>query len=109
MQGKCKLCLQVRDLQNSHLMPAALYKKSRTQGAANPNPMQVTERGSIQTSRQMRNYVLCRDCEQLFSKRGENYAMAQVFLDALRASTASICDRSRVADLRSIRDHRAQT
>jgi hypothetical protein len=58
--------------------------------------MQVTERRSVQTSRQLRNYVLCRDCEQLFSKRGENYVMTQVFdgssnkfplLDALRGAT----------------------
>ncbi len=97
-QGQCKLCLQLRDLQNSHLMPAALYRKSRNPGASNPNPMQVTERRSVQTSRQLRNYVLCRDCEQLFSRRGENYVMTQVFdgnsnrfplLDMLRASTPS--------------------
>jgi hypothetical protein len=31
--GKCKLCLQMVDLQNSHLMPASLYKKSRIPGA----------------------------------------------------------------------------
>jgi hypothetical protein len=31
MRGKYKLCLQLRDLQNPHLMPAALYRKSRTQ------------------------------------------------------------------------------
>ena len=95
-QGQCKLCLQLRDLQNSHLMPAALYKKSRNQASSNPNPMQVTARRSVQTSRQLRNYVLCRDCEQLFSKQGENYVMTQVFdgskfplLDTLRASTPS--------------------
>jgi len=92
------LCLQVRDLQNSHLMPASLYKKSRTQGGRNPNLMQVTDPGSVQASRQLRNFVLCWDCEQLFSKSGENYAMTQVFdcsgnrfplLNALRAATPS--------------------
>lgn len=92
--GKCKLCLQVGDLQNSHLMPSSLFKKSRTPGAPNPNPMVVTDRRSVQTSRQLRNFVLCRNCEQLFSRKGEAYVMAQVFdgtkfplLDVLLAST----------------------
>jgi hypothetical protein len=94
--GKCKLCLQVSDLQNSHLMPSSLFKKSRMPGASNPNPLIVTERGSVQTSRQLRNFVLCRSCEQLFSKKGEAYVMTQVFdgtkfplLDMLLASTAA--------------------
>jgi len=94
--GKCKLCLRTADLQNSHLMPASLYKKSRIPGARNPNPTFITEKGTKQTSRQIRNFVLCRDCEQLFTKNGENYVMTQVFdgntnkfplLDVLHATT----------------------
>jgi hypothetical protein len=94
--GKCKLCLQMADLQNSHLMPASLYKKARLPGATNPNPTLITDKGTKQTSRQIRNYVLCRDCEQLFSRNGENYAMTQVFdgnskkfplLETLRATS----------------------
>jgi len=94
LRGKCNLCLQVNDLQNSHLMPSSLFKKSRTPGNSNPNPMVVTARRSVQTSRQLRNFVLCRACEQLFSRKGEAYVMTQVFdgtkfplLDTLRAST----------------------
>ena len=48
-RGRCKLCLQLSDLQNSHLMPAALYKKSRILGASNPNPLKVTRTGAVQT------------------------------------------------------------
>ena len=96
--GKCNLCLRTADLQNSHLMPASLYKKARIPGASNPNPTLITGKGIKQTSRQIRNYVLCRDCEQLFSKNGENYVMTQVFdgntktfplLDVLRTATPS--------------------
>jgi hypothetical protein len=96
--GECKLCLLTADPQNSHLMPASLYKKSRNPGAANPNPMLITQKGSTQTSRQIRNHVLCRNCEHLFIKNGENYVMTQVFdgksrkfplLDALHTSTPS--------------------
>ncbi len=95
--GKCKLCLQVKELQNSHLLPASLFRKSRSSGA-NPNPMFVSEKGAVQTSRQLKNHVLCRDCEQLFSRNSENYVMTQVFdgrtkafplLEALQASPAT--------------------
>ncbi len=77
-------------------MPASLYKKSRIPSARNPNPTLITEKGTKQTSRQIRNFVFCRDCEQLFSKNGENYTMTQVFdgntkkfplLDVLDATT----------------------
>jgi hypothetical protein len=91
---KCKLCLRVSDLQKSHLLPASLFKKSRTSGASNPNPMFVTEKRGVQTSHQLRDFVLCRDCEQLLSRKGEAYTMTQVFdgskfplLDTLHTST----------------------
>jgi hypothetical protein len=77
--GKCKLCLQTKALMNSHLMPAALYRKSRQEGAQNPNPIILTSRGSVRTSRQTRDYVLCGNCEGLFSRNGEKYVMGQVF------------------------------
>ena len=98
MPGKCKLCLQMRDLRDSHLMAAALYKESRTPGNRNPSPLRVTERASIQTSHQLSNFAFCDDCEQLLSKNGEQYVMSQVYdgktgrfplLDTLRASTPS--------------------
>ena len=76
--GKCKLCLQTRELQDSHLMPAALYRQARLDGDPNPNPTVLTGRGRVQTSRPMKDYVLCRDCEQLLNKNGERYSMSQV-------------------------------
>src|SRR2546426_1040661 len=89
---KCALCLLVKDLQDSHLLPASLYKKTRTPGATNPNPSLITKRGIVQTSRQMKDYLLCKDCEGLFSRNGEQYVMGQVahkgkfpLLDILRA------------------------
>jgi hypothetical protein len=41
--------------------------------------MVITDKASIQTSMQIADYLLCADCEQLFSKNGENYVMTQVF------------------------------
>jgi hypothetical protein len=76
--GKCKLCLQTKELQCSHLLPSSLYKKSRWENSRNPNPALLSGRGVVQTSNQIRDYVLCRDCEQLFSRNGECYTMSQV-------------------------------
>jgi hypothetical protein len=78
--GTCKLCLQTRVLQDSHLMPKALYRLSRWEGMPNPNPMMLTERGRVQTSKQVKDYVFCRECEQRFSRGGEHYALGQVRL-----------------------------
>lgn len=79
--GICKLCLQNRDLQDSHLLPKALYRMSRFEGAPNPNPALLTPDGIVQTSKQIKDYLLCKSCEELFSKNGERYALSQVNRD----------------------------
>jgi hypothetical protein len=38
----------------------------------------MSSRNTIQISRQIKDYVLCWDCEQLFNRKGENYAMSLV-------------------------------
>jgi hypothetical protein len=76
--GQCKLCLQTRELQDSHLLPAALYRQARLDGVPNPNPTLVTRRGRVQTSKAIKDYVLCHSCEQVFNRNGERYTMAQV-------------------------------
>lgn len=75
---KCKLCQQIKDLRNSHFMPSSLYKATRNPAAANPNPTLISSRGTIQTSKQITDFLLCADCEELFSKNGEQYVMTQV-------------------------------
>ena len=79
-------------------MPAALYRQSRLDGGSNPNPTLVTVRGRFQSSKPIKDYVLCNDCEELFSRNGERYTMAQVtqkggrsfpLLQTLYASTPS--------------------
>jgi hypothetical protein len=59
-------------------MPAALYRMTRWEGTANPNPILVSARGRIQSSEQIKDFLLCRDCEQRFSRNGERYTMTQV-------------------------------
>jgi hypothetical protein len=96
MLGKCALCLLQKDLQKSHLIPRSMYKKIRTRGVGNNDPMVATSDGSkARTSYQYQDYLLCWDCEQRFRANGEDYA-AQVtqtrgrfpLLDTLNAAVA---------------------
>jgi hypothetical protein len=75
---QCKLCLETKELQDSHLIPKAVYKKTRTEGGGNPNPTLISARGIVQTSRQITDYLLCKDCEDRFNKNGENYVMGLI-------------------------------
>ncbi len=59
-------------------MPAAFYKRCRgTRGGASRDPMMVIGNKAIKTSLQVPELFLCRDCENLFSKNGENYVLDQ--------------------------------
>ena len=51
--GVCKLCLKTKTLQDSHLIPRAMYKYLRQQNVKNPNPMVVGRNVSGITSPQM--------------------------------------------------------
>ncbi len=75
--GVCGLCREQRTLQNSHLFPAALYKILRDRDQPNPNPIMVTRNHAGPTSRQVSAYFLCWDCEQRFSRNGEQYVVSQ--------------------------------
>ena len=72
--GTCALCLSSGiQLQNSHFISKFLYKLLRQGGEVNPNPLQYTGSGILQTSSQETAYVLCETCEDLLSKQGEVY------------------------------------
>jgi hypothetical protein len=76
---KCKLCLREnQELQASHLIPAAMYERVCESGAKNPNPVILTRKRVVQSSRQITTYLLCRECEQRFSKNGEEWMTGQV-------------------------------
>ena len=77
--GVCKLCLQTKDLRDSHLIPRAMYRYVRTPSQKNPNPVVVGRRVTATTSKQVSDYVLCSDCEQLFNRNGENWMLRQVW------------------------------
>src|SRR5713101_3856798 len=75
--GACGLCRKQRALQDTHLFPAALYKILRDPDRPNPNPVMVTRNHAGTTSRQVSAYFLCWDCEQRFSRNGEQYVVSQ--------------------------------
>jgi len=75
--GRCGLCLVVKKLQKSHLLPAATYKLSRIESRSDPNPVVLTKRRSFTTSRQVSAYFLCDECENKFSRNGERYVLRQ--------------------------------
>lgn len=53
-------------------MPGGVYTLVRGEDA---NPVQVSRTTSVATSRQVRAHLLCSDCEQRFSKRGEDWTI----------------------------------
>ncbi len=75
----CKLCLQAKELQDSHLIPRAMYSYMRTPGQKNPNPVVVGRNVTATTSKQVSDYVLCSGCEQLINRHGESWMLRQVW------------------------------
>jgi hypothetical protein len=65
----CKLCLKEKPLMKSHLLPAALYagKKKEYEMA--------TAAGTFMTRTQVKQPLLCNECEQLFSDNGESHVL----------------------------------
>jgi hypothetical protein len=76
----CKMCLNVKQLQDSHLLPASVYKKLRRVHLSdadnpNPDPIAVTFRKARQTSKQTTDYLLCSDCEGILDRMGEKHVL----------------------------------
>lgn len=57
--GRCKLCLEVRPLCMSHLLPKAMYRILRAENKRNPNPVLFGRDFVYQTSLQAQAYLLC--------------------------------------------------
>jgi hypothetical protein len=79
VMGSCKLCLQTNALQDSHLVPAAMYKYLRDPAKKNPNPVVAGRKGTKTTSKQVKDYLLCAVCEDLFNNNGERWMLKQVW------------------------------
>jgi hypothetical protein len=70
--GTCKLCLNERNLLQSHLMPAALYGDRKKEFEI------TTSAGKIKTTTQMKQRLLCRECEQRFDRGGESHVLKAI-------------------------------
>lgn len=70
--GKCPLCLLEKKLIRSHLAPAALYGLCRTPQS---QPVVVTQDLVVQSSRQWQDYLLCEECDNSFSDKGERWVL----------------------------------
>jgi hypothetical protein len=80
MNGICKLCLEFKELQDSHLIPAFAYRIIRkSQGS---DPVMLTARRVGVSSRQVTAHELSWDCEQRFRDNGEDWMAQQVFQGA---------------------------
>jgi hypothetical protein len=74
--GQCKLCLKpATTLKDSHYIPKGVYKRLRDKNEKNPNPVVISKKTAVQTSRQETSHLLCSVCEQRFSKYGENWVL----------------------------------
>ena len=75
--GACPLCTRDgQELQNSHYQPAGVYRVLRDETQGNPNPLKLTDKGVIQDSLQLSDYLLCRSCEQRLNRNGESWFLA---------------------------------
>ncbi len=70
-RGICKLCTLEKDLQDSHFIGRAVYRKLMEPSLRNPQPIIVTANTMKQSPIQIRDYVFCFDCEQIFNSGGE--------------------------------------
>ncbi len=77
----CRLCRNVTELQNSHFLPAAMYKHMHFPGDTSHIIMdrQNLAVKNPRTSKQVRDHILCVECEDRFSKGGERWVMTNGF------------------------------
>jgi hypothetical protein len=64
---------------DSHLVPAAAFKILLAQGSKNRHPIMFGDATAFSSAGQVRDYLLCRDCEELFNRNGEDWVMASCY------------------------------
>jgi hypothetical protein len=72
-RGECKLCHTIGELRDSHFIPKAAYKIIKQ--SEDESPVVVNAEVGLQTDSQMKDYVLCPQCEERFNKNGESWVM----------------------------------
>jgi hypothetical protein len=90
-KGICKLCLKDRNLQEGHLIGRAIYRQFRQDEGK--DPIVMTPEVVLHTSRQVKDYLCCRECEDRFNKGGEKYVAGLVW----RPTGFPLLDRLKLA------------
>src|SRR5213593_1799201 len=93
-EGQCRLCLRHAELRDSHLIPKSVYKLLRNEAFTNPNPYILGRESGGQKSTQIRQYLLCQDCEQRFSARGESWVIANCWRGEGRFPIQEVLEQS---------------
>jgi len=73
ISATCALCLENKELVSSHLIPRAVYNYCRTKDS---EPIVMTAKFAMPTSRQLQHQLLCRACEGILNKGGENWLVS---------------------------------
>jgi hypothetical protein len=75
--GLCALCHEEKELQDSHYIPRAFYRRSHaTVGGQTVAPVMMNSGLTMYQAAQVKTYLLCSDCEQRFSRLGESWVGA---------------------------------
>jgi hypothetical protein len=77
MVGICALCRKSSELLGSHFLPAALYKNLRDDAGKIRNPILSNGQTASEESTQVRQPLLCQDCEIRFQQGGENWVLGK--------------------------------
>ena len=72
---KCALCLQMRELCDSHVIPAGFYRILRAGAARGNDPVLVHKTTAFLSSDQARAHLLCTDCENRFNRGCEDWVL----------------------------------
>jgi len=95
--GICALCRRSdQELQDSHFLPAGVYRVIRDETQDNPDPLKFNDDAVFQDSKQVSDYLLCRECELRLNKNGEHWFLANCWRKN-RFLIASALDSATVA------------
>jgi hypothetical protein len=70
--GVCPLCQRKKHLACSHLIPRAVYDFVRT---VDKSPFAISDIYQGYTDRQLQDYLLCNECEDVLNKGGETWLL----------------------------------
>ncbi|MBU8922941.1 MAG: hypothetical protein KOO63_14080 [Bacteroidales bacterium] len=87
MQGECKLCRNNCDLQNSHIVPAFVYRWLKETSPT--GHLRSSEQPNLRRQDGQKEYWLCSDCEGMFGE-WENLFATEVFRPTAKSSTRNI-------------------